>query len=124
MHLKELIAKLIKDCSARGEESGGLILLTVESKAAGYIPESGINATLFPPGSRDVLCEARAQSIKDRGPWARFYIECHNPHVLYTSEADIAVHVWRDGDNYLARCTKLRSIHNERPTEDFVLDWE
>jgi len=124
MHLNDLIAKLIKEVDRREPSEGGLILLTVESKAAKFVADAGTNATLFEPGNRDVLREARLQSVKDRAPWARFYIECHNPHVLYTSEADVALHVWRDGDNYLARCTKLRCVHAERPTEDFVLDWE
>lgn len=115
MKLNGLIARLIKESRKNTSVEGGLFLLTVEHKAMAWV-RSELPEGHFDVLARDVIRDMRTDSVKDRTDWPRVVVECHNPHIMLTNEADISLHVWKDGDNINVRCEKFRSLE-QRPSD-------
>ena len=123
MKLNDLIASLIKTSRKNTGVTGGLFMLTVEYKAEQFVHAALPQSTHYNCLDTQKLHGLRDASMRLRADWPCVVIHCHNPHVLYTNYADISLHVWKDGDNIVARCEKFRSLES-RPSDVWVLDHE
>ena len=116
MKLNDLIATLIKSSRQRTNVEGGLFMLTVEAKAMDFVRAELPNAHTPQFAERDTVRAMRVTSVNEMTDWPRVVVECHNPHIMLTNEADISVHVWKEGDTIKARCEKFRSTVS-RPSD-------
>jgi hypothetical protein len=120
------LSELVKELAGKIESESGLVLITAHANAFVFVGEQLPDIHEIKGVPLDGCEEARMMryhATKER-VWKTAMFITHNPHVRVEMEADVNLHVWRDGDNYVARCYKLRSVRSERPTEDFVLDQE
>lgn len=123
MKLNDLIATLIKTSRQKTTVEGGLILLTVDQNAEPLVRLQLPEAVVAEPHDRGMLRILRTDSVRDRADWPRVVVWCHNPHISLGNEADIVLHVWKDGDDVKARCEKFRSLM-DRPNDVWVLNEE
>lgn len=108
MKLNDLIADMIKSSRKKTNVQGGLFMLTVEMKAEPFVRAELPDAVLFDFKDRDGLRNLRAASVQCQTDWPVVIVACHNPHVIYTVDADISLHVWKDGNEIKTRCEKFR----------------
>lgn len=123
MKLNDLIATMIKTSRKNTTFEGGLILLTVDQNAEPLVRLQLPDAMVAEPNDRGLLRTLREDSVRDRTDWPRVVVWCHNPHISLGNEADIVLHVWKDGDDVKVRCEKFRSLM-ERPSDVWTLGEE
>ncbi|QXO09662.1 hypothetical protein pEaSNUABM11_00238 [Erwinia phage pEa_SNUABM_11] len=118
MKLNELIAQAQKATKA----TDGMLLITVEPTVNRFALGFTETCPQLAGTEIDAARKLRVGAQQNRA-WVVAYTVTHNPHCMLANEVDIALHLWQDGDNVIARIAKFRGL-GSKPEGDFVLDQE